>query len=150
MCPTGTIADDRGFTLVELLVVLALLSLAAVMTLTWLPGLQDRWAVDRTSQQVTRILSRAANVARTTGADQVVGFAAENGPRLVYGGRTSALDPSVDMKWLGASGIGVSADLGAIVFLATGGSTGATIELSRRGARADLEIDWLTGNVRRK
>ena len=149
MYPTGTTADDRGFTLFELLVAMTLLSLAAVITLAWLPGLEDRMAVDQSAKQIERVLVRAADEARASGSDRIVRFEAKaNSPRLILGDRIVALDPTINISWLGAREAGADSERSSVVFLATGGASGGAVELSRGQVRVNIEIDWLTGNVR--
>jgi general secretion pathway protein H len=151
MYRVGTITDDRGFTLLELLVALALLAIVSAVILAWLPSMADRLAVERLARQIELVLSRAASDARLTGSDQIVAFdLSGHAPRLVVGNRTIDLDPSIDMKWVGASELGSNSDRSAIAFLATGGASGGSVALRRGQARTSVAIDWLTGNVRQE
>ena len=149
MFRTGRSPDDDGFTLIELLVALALLSIATVIIVAWVPSLEDRLAVDRSARQIERALSRAARDAAVTGSDQIVNFEASSHPPMVaVGNRTIELDPSVELRWLGASELGADSEHSAIAFLATGGSSGGTVELRQGKAQTKIEIDWLSGRVR--
>ena len=128
MSRVGTIADDRGFTLLELLVALTLLSIVSAIILAWLPSMADRLAVDRLARQIELVLSRAASDARATGSDQIVAFdLSGHAPRLVVGNRTIDLDPSIDMKWVGASELGSIPNVAPSLSLATGGASAGAL-----------------------
>jgi len=148
MCRTGRSVGDFGFTLIELLVVMTLLSIVVVVALAWVPGLADSVAVDRSAKQIERALLQTVALAKTSGSDQVITFnVTTEVPTMVVGTRAIELDPSIEMRWVGASDVGASSERSAIAFLAIGGSSGGTIELRRGAAVARLEIDWLTGGV---
>jgi general secretion pathway protein H len=151
MSRAGMIADDRGFTLLELFVALTLLSIVSAIILAWLPSMADRLAVDRLASQIELVLSRAARDARSTGSDQIVALdLSGQAPRLIIGNRTSDLDPSIDMKWVGATELGSNSERSAVAFLATGGASGGSVALHRGQARTTVAIDWLTGGVRQE
>jgi general secretion pathway protein H len=147
----GRSPDDRGFTLLELLVSMALLAIAASVLLAWMPDLEDRWAVDRAARQIERVLVNAAELAKVTGYDQIVSFQlSDRAPMLVFGDQTTVLDPTVELKWLGARELGANSGRSAIAFLGTGGASGGAVEIQRGQARSSIEIDWLSGSVRRR
>jgi type II secretion system protein H len=151
MSRTGRIPKDYGFTLLELLVAMALLSIASVLVLAWLPSMADRLAVDQSARQIDRVLSRAASEAKSTGSDQIVTFdLSGRTPTLVAGNRIVELDPSIEMKWFAAREVGSDSERSAIVFLATGGASGGSVTLRRGEAQTSIAVDWLTGNPRRE
>jgi type II secretion system protein H len=151
MYRTGRTPSDHGFTLLELLVAMALLSIVSVLMLAWLPSVADRVAVDQSARQIDRALSHAAVQAKSTGSDQIAVFSLSGRtPTLIAGDRTIALDPSIEMTWLAASELGSNSERSAIVFLATGGASGGSVTLGRGEARSRIAVDWLTGNTRRE
>jgi prepilin-type N-terminal cleavage/methylation domain-containing protein len=151
MSRIGRTPDDYGFTLLELLVAMALLSIASVLVLAWLPSMADRLAVDRSARQIDRVLSRAASEAKSTGLDQIVIFELSGrAPTLICGNRTVELDPSIEMKWLAASEAGSDSERSAVVFLATGGASGGSVALRRGEAWTSVKVDWLTGATRQE
>jgi type II secretion system protein H len=151
MSRIGRTPDDYGFTLLELLVAMALLSIVSVLVLAWLPSMADRLAVDRSARQIDRVLSRAASDAKSTGSDQIATFDLSGRlPTLAAGNRTVELDPSIAMKWLAASEAGSDAERSAVVFLATGGASGGSVTLRRGEASTSVKVDWLSGATRRE
>jgi general secretion pathway protein H len=151
MYRTGRTPNDHGFTLLELLVAMVLLSIVSVLVLAWVPSMADRLAIDQSARRIERVLSHAAREAKSTGSDQIVGFdLSGHTPTLMAGSRTIELDPSIEMRWIAASEVGSNSERSAIAFMATGGASGGAVELRRGQARASVEVDWLTGNVRQE
>ena len=144
--PTST-TTEAGFTLVELLVVLALLAMAyglAVPALNRVIGAGDQ-------QVAVRELAAALRQARS---DAVVGarevrFVIDTGAG-VYGA-----DPAVRPLPRGIAIVAavpathrLSPRLAAIDFFPDGASTGGRITLSTSGGgSADVAVDWLSGRV---
>lgn len=140
---------DGGFTLFELLVVIALMALAAAVGSLWLPDVADRVAIDHATTLVERELSQAAEAARQTGQDQSVRLDTEGGTlSLQVDQRVVALRHGIAATWVAAAEAGSHGRLGLIVFFATGGASGGRLELRRNAARSVIVVDWLTGDVR--
>jgi general secretion pathway protein H len=142
--------NDAGFTLLELLIVMALLAMAAVTAVFWVPDLGDRILVARSADLVEQELGRIAREASATGYDRIVSLQTSNGvTNLEYGERSVELDPSISISWTAAAEAGSRVQHAKIAFFATGGASGGNIELVRGNSRAVLEVDWLTGKIRR-
>lgn len=150
MSRTGSRNSDAGFTLLELLVLLALLSIVTMATVVWVPGLGERMDVARAADLVERVLMEAATDASTTGRERRVLF--RNGAdRSIVGthDRSVAIDGGVSVDWETASEAGGDRSRGVIVFFGAGGASGGRIEITKGHSRAAVEVDWLTGKVRR-
>lgn len=134
-------AGARGFTLLEMLVVLAVLSLLAGVTLPYLrfSGIDARTA----AQDVTAELSLARARALAERRPAALSFDVAQG--------RFGLDGVLDHEL--PKGIHLTASLpsgqtNGVVFFPDGGSTGGRLTLSGRGRDASIEVDWLAGSIR--
>lgn len=136
----------QGFTMLELLVVLAIMALLVSIVPPAMGKLSDAVAYRQTLQDVTGMLRKARQQAVLGGAP--VSFVLDTASRE-YGlaGQGSArLPDSLQMKAITAEG--VSSQGQAIVFLPEGGATGGSIVLTRSaGGGIRLRVDWLSGLV---
>lgn len=149
MCSLVRSGSDDGFTLLEVLVVMALLSLAAVMGALWLPDVGDRIVLARTASQLEQSLARLSADALQTGLDRSAVIARDGATQTFQiGGAIDRLDASISLSWIASVEAGSDRDQGKIIFFGTGGATGGKLELTRGNARAAVDIDWLTANVR--
>lgn len=117
--------NSAGFTLIEMIVVIAVLGLVIAMLVQYGP-LKDRWAATQ---------GAAATVAAAM--EQARGRAISSGAPV-----TVALPALPD--WLG---VAVSAPPGGIVFEPDGSATAARVVLDDGGRRITVATDWLTGRV---
>ena len=118
--------STKGFTLVELLVVLLILSVLFVATpiafSRVLPGIELR----SDAQQVARLIREARSRAIRNNMDATV---------LKLTLRTAASERQ-------------GADSARIRFFPDGTSTGGRVSLARRDTAYHVEVDWLSGRVR--
>jgi general secretion pathway protein H len=130
-------AGEDGFTLIELVVVLAVLGLLATMAVPALsrrpPSLQ---AVER--QAVALLRSARATAVRTGRAVEVILDAAGN--RLAVGPAAVAVPAGVPLELLDGPG--------RLAFFPDGSATAARIGLGAGSGRRVITVDWLTGAVR--
>ncbi|MBN2886182.1 MAG: GspH/FimT family pseudopilin [Chromatiaceae bacterium] len=139
----------RGFTLVELVVVLAIagLLLTAVPALfsAALPGLELKGAARRAV--ATLRLARETAIRRGAEAALVVDVEARR-LRIEPGGRPLALPKGLDLRLAAASREMQGETRGAIRFFPDGSSTGGRLWLSHEGRGYEVGVNWLTGRVR--
>jgi prepilin-type N-terminal cleavage/methylation domain-containing protein len=146
----SSLAADRGFTLIEILVVIVLMALAGLAALFWVADLSDRAAVARSADRAERELSLVARQAGASGYDATVALdTSETVPRLEMLNASVELDASVLMRWTAAAETGSSTERALITFFGVGGASGGRIEFVRGNARAIVEVDWLTAKIRR-
>ena len=123
-----------GFTLIEIIVVIVIMSLLAGLVLVRHPGRSAGLETEVT----VRALSNALRLARSRAIAQdreVAVVTAANG-FVVDGGP----------PWLLPSGQTLSAS--QVIFVPDGGSSGATILLLAGQRRIAVDVNWLTGRVR--
>ncbi|MGF9759497.1 GspH/FimT family pseudopilin [Microvirga sp. 0TCS3.31] len=137
---------DAGFTLVEILVIIAILSLVPALAA---PLLRKPPAPARLKSDVTRLaaalrVTRAAAMVQNRDMDFVI----RRGPRTYASPAipVSALDPAIDVRMI-TSGAGHVAASETIRFFPSGQSTGADLRLRLDHAEARLQVVWATGHV---
>ena len=141
--------SSSGFTLVELLVVLLILSLllvaAPIAFDRALPGLQVR----SDAREVVRILREARGLAIAEYRESTVTIDVseryfqldDNEPRISFseGSKITLEAASIEQ---------INPDAARIRFFPSGASTGGRVTLDHRGKSTRIEVDWLYGRVR--
>jgi general secretion pathway protein H len=141
-------AQPGGFTLVELLVVLLLLSLllAVVPPLfsRAFPGLEARGA----ARSLAASLRNARSEAVFSGHDQAVIFDLENKRYQRQGsGRATALPGALELDLVTAREELLDDRVGAIRFYPDGSSTGGRVTLGDERGGWMVDVDWLSGRI---
>jgi general secretion pathway protein H len=139
---------ERGFTLLELLVVLAIIG----FMLVFIPGFVLRGQPGLDVEVAARALAGAL---RETRADAMQHnreqlFALDVEERLFRAGALPApvqMDRGIEVTFQTARQEQVGETIGQIRFFADGSSTGGRIGLSRDDRHAAVAVDWLTGLV---
>ncbi len=130
--------DDAGFTLVEMLVVLAIIGLVFAATpailRTVLPGIRTLAAARALAQDLRGLRGEAI----AGGTRAAVRFDARS-QSYEAGGRTHRLPGGVPFALPTATE--------NIDFHADGSSSGGTVFVGEAGARHRVSVDWLTGRV---
>jgi len=148
----GTAVGPRGFTLIELVVVLAvaalLMTVVPPLISAALPGVELKAAARRTAAT----LRLARETAIRTGVDTVLVVDVEERLLELPGFRTVSLPRRLRVKLDAAQREMLDDQRGAIRFFPDGSSTGGVILLARGDAREDsgfqVGVNWLTGRVR--
>lgn len=140
----------RGFTLVELVVALAIVALAVGATAANYSRLQQAMAYQSTVRGMLAGLQLARSEALRSG--RPVAFGVDLGRRS-YGveGRPESMFPDeLEVRFIvaGSETAGPGQARGQIRFQPEGGATGGSLELRRpQGGGVRLRVDWLLGNV---
>jgi general secretion pathway protein H len=151
-CSDRGLADvsDRaaGFTLLELLLVLAILSVIAAISAPLLTAPSDNVRLRSAGEQMVAALSLARAGAIARNGVTVIVIDAER--RAIHrGGLVEPFAPDILVRLTIAESERVSATRGGFRFFPDGSSTGGDIVLSLRGRELRLCVDWLTGKAGR-
>ena len=146
---TGRRAACGGFTLVELLVVLAIISLLLAFTPAafnrMMPGLE----VQSATRQLAASLRSARSAAIRDNTETTLTIDLEARLyRLDELGREQAIDEDIEVSMLTARSELEGEQTGRIRFYPDGTSTGGRITFAGGGAAYDVLVDWLTGRIR--
>lgn len=137
--PEGSRARAAGFTLLEVLVVLAVLGLMAALVVARdygrHPGLEARAAALTVAQALRTARGRAIATDRSV----LVSVNPERRALRIGEDPPLRLAPSLTVTHLGGPG--------TIRFAADGSASGGTIELRDGTQRVLVSVDWLTGRV---
>lgn len=138
-----------GFTLVELLVVFAIMGVLLAVVPPVMGKLRDAVVYRQTVQDISSLLRSARQQARLTGVQTVVQFHSQHRSFTVLGGESLKVDESLGIR-VEAAEITAKADGShGIWFLPEGGSTGGSISINRLGvfpaSGVRLRVDWLSG-----
>ncbi|MEX6500758.1 GspH/FimT family pseudopilin [Pseudomonas zhanjiangensis] len=151
MCTAG-IDRRRGFTLLELLVVLVIASLAVSLVgpafQRFLPGL----TLEVESRKLESLLRHARSQAILSGTRVAISQDVDSGGLLLsYRDEPYRLPERFSLQLQGGPGGGEPFVSGAqILFYPRGDSSGGSLSLSLElGRSEDIAVDWLSGRVRR-
>ena len=138
---------QRGFTLIELMVVFAIMALVAAMAPTAYEKLRDGVQYRDTVRTMMAQLRSARHTSVSQGV--AVRFTIDLKDNT-YGlaGASHAIPEAVNIRTVVADREFVPNSAASIVFLASGGSTGGSVEIIRKtGVGTRLRVDWLSGRV---
>lgn len=139
---------SAGFTLLELLLVLAILGLVAALVLPALRRPPDNLRLEAASRTLASALrlSRAQAIARNT--DVVLTIHADRRMFESSAGSAIQLDHEISVEMIFAAPERRGRAAGAIRFFPDGTSSGGEIVLTLDKRRARISVNWLTGEAR--
>jgi general secretion pathway protein H len=140
--------SQGGYTLLELMVVIAILALMTGITVTRLSGTGDRPRFGALVRDVEATLRLARSAALTKGQAVAFWMNIDSGQYGFDGGpkRIMALD-GVSLTAFSAGEERLQANEARILFFPDGSATGGIIEIAAGRRSASIHIDWMTGNV---
>lgn len=143
-----TDATQRGFTLIEMVCVLAIIALMAAVLLPFIPHQTSRSRLQAYALQTATLLKadRNAAIERSTSVATLVDAAS----RVIHAGssRTTLRIPDdVRFDAVLPQSCQRQAAHSTIRFFANGGSCGGSIALTRLDAGYEVRVNWLTGRV---
>ncbi|HTZ77567.1 MAG TPA: GspH/FimT family pseudopilin [Stellaceae bacterium] len=139
---------ERGFTLIELVVVLAILALATALVTPLLSGGRDRAEFNATVREVAAALRETRNLAMTRDRSEVLLVDVAHGV-LRWGARPvdHRVPGSIRLALLTTTGERTGETSGDIRFFPDGSSTGGHVTLMQGERRSDVFVDWLSGRI---
>lgn len=139
---------QRGFTLLEILLVMALVAIIGVLVLGVVTGGFDRTQLRTSAKELAAQLRFARAHAIATGTPQR--FEIDPQARTWRGAddRAGELPRKLDVVFTGAREVQPAQGVGAIVFFGDGASTGGRVQLRLRDAAWNVDVAWLTGEVK--
>jgi general secretion pathway protein H len=140
--------SERGFTLLEMVCVLALIAMMAAVLLPLIPHHTSRSRLQAYALQTATLLKADRNAAIRRGVD--VATLVDAGSRSIRSGATVdmiRIPDDVRFDALLPQTCNRRAALSTISFLASGMSCGGAITLTRLDAGYEIRVNWLTGRI---
>jgi general secretion pathway protein H len=136
-----------GFTLVEMLVVLAVLALIMALLPPLLEGGQGRAELAAAAREIAASLRETRSLALRDGRSESFAVDGRAGTfRAGVAGRLRHLPAGLRLT-LDRPGGDAPVTAGEIRFFADGSSSGGGLQLAQGGRRSHVAVDWLTGRV---
>ena len=139
--------STRGFTLIELIVVMTILGLALALAL---PALQRAFPwVELNNAARTTMTALRETRGRAIGSNReiVLYFDLSARSLSIDGARPVSLDPRLGMTLTTATREVIRSGVGGIRFYPDGTSSGGTVELTLDRWRQVVSVEWLTGRA---
>lgn len=142
------IARVRGFSLLEVLLVVGLIAVTGVLAAAAMSGGFDRIALQSTSKMIAAQLRYTRAQAISTGEPQRFVINPQARTWQAPNGRHGAIPEPLEVEFTGARELQSSDSEGAILFFADGAATGGRVRVLLRDAAWQVDVAWLTGEVR--
>lgn len=139
---------ESGFTLLEMVCVLALIAMMAAVLLPFIPHQTSRSRLQAYALQIATLLKADRNAAIRRGVD--VSTLVDAGGRSIRSGASAQvirIPDDVRFDALLPQTCNRRAALSTISFFASGMSCGGAIALARLDAGYEIRVNWLTGRI---
>jgi general secretion pathway protein H len=140
-------ADVAGFTLFEMLVVLAILGFALVLIIGYKPPWSRGFDIDATAGELASQLRLVRSEAIAENRPVALQLDLSGHRYRAGAAPPRALPAALSLALLTVVGERQSVDVGNIRFNPDGSSTGGRIVLADGSRRVAVGVDWLTGRV---
>jgi general secretion pathway protein H len=140
--------SEQGFTLLEMVCVLALIAMMAAVLLPLIPRNTSRARLQAYALQAASVLKEDRNAAIRRGTS--VATLVDAGSRLIRSGATAdmiRIPDDVHFEALLPRSCNRRESLSTISFFASGMSCGGAIALTRLDVGYEVRVNWLTGRV---
>jgi len=140
--------SERGFTLLEMVCVLALIAMMAAVLLPLIPRHTSRARLQAYALQAAAVLKEDRNAAIRRGIG--VATLVDTGSRLIRSGATADIihiPDDVRFEALLPQTCNRREALSTISFFASGMSCGGAIALTRLDVGYEVHVNWLTGRI---
>jgi general secretion pathway protein H len=137
-----------GTSLLEMLLVIALIGAISVLAAAALGGGFAGMQLRSSAREIAAQLRYTRTQAIATGRPQRFTVDPRDHAWSAPNHRRGEIPQSLRVSFIGARQLQPSAGEGAIVFFADGASTGGRVQLSAKRAVWNIDVAWLTGEVR--
>ena len=142
------VALPRGFTLLEVLMVLVLIAAASALAAAAITGGFSGMQLRADAKEIAAQLRYTRAQAISTGRVQRFLIDPAAHTWLAPGNRKGDIGESFGVAFFGAREVQPMRGVGAIVFFADGASTGGRVQLTAKNAVWNIDVAWLTGEVK--
>lgn len=140
--------NDAGFSLLEMMVVAAILAGGMLLVLTQYPFGSKQSNLRLLGQQVMTQLRQTRDLAMDQNRDRAFIFDAEARTyQATEFGKAIELPEDISFKMVTANQINTRPQEGRIIFFGDSSSSGGAIHLAKGNAQYNINIDWLTGAI---
>ncbi|MUV13764.1 type II secretion system protein XpsH [Noviluteimonas gilva] len=142
------VALPRGFTLLEVLMVLVLIAAASALAAAAITGGFSGMRLRADAKEIAAQLRYTRAQAISTGEPQRFLIDPAAHTWLAPNDRAGTIDKKFGITFTGAREVKPANGIGGIVFFADGASTGGRVQLSQKSAAWNIDVAWLTGEVK--
>jgi general secretion pathway protein H len=143
----GGARRPSGFSLLEILMVMAIIAIASLLAVAVLTGGVDGLRLRSSAREIAANLRHTRAQALATGRPQkFVVDPAAHAWRTVND-RHGEIPRKLGIVFTGTRGLQARAGEGAILFFPDGASTGGRVQLQAGKAAMNVDVAWLTGEV---
>lgn len=140
--------SKAGFSLLEMLLVLAIIAAASLLAVAALGGGMQGIKLRAGAKEVAAQMRFARAIAISTGQPQDVVIDPQARTWEGAKGRSGRLPDGGEIVFTGAREVQPEDGKGAVRFFPDGAATGGRIRMLANGAGWDVDVGWLTGDVR--
>lgn len=138
---------ERGFSLLEILMVMALFAIVSVLAATAITGGFTGMQLRSDARTVAAQLRWTRAQAIATGQPQRFTIDPHAHTWTAPQGRNGEIAKKLGIAFFGAREVQPSEGEGAILFFPDGASTGGRVQLNAKQAAWNVDVAWLTGEV---
>ena len=138
----------RGFSLMEMLLVMALIAVASLLAVAAMSGGMQGMKLHAGAKDVAAQMRFARAVAISSGQPQDVVIDPRARRWEGAKGRSGNLPDGGEIVFTGAREVQPEGGKGAVRFFPDGAATGGRVRLLANGGGWDVDVGWLTGEVR--
>lgn len=145
---TGRARRARGFSLLEMILVIALIAAASLLATSALTGGMEGLRLRSSAKEIASQLRFTRAQAIATGRPQRFTIDPRAHAWTAPKDRSGDVPRQLGIVFTGARETQPARGVGAIVFFADGASTGGRVRLTAKRAAWDIDVLWLTGEVK--